>query len=166
MLVSKAIKKMIQFYDGSIHDINHFLKVWSYAKLIGELENIDKDVLETLELAAIAHDIACPLCRKKYGYAGGKMQEVEGVLLAREFYKEMEVSENQLDRICYLVGHHHTVKTIDGIDYQILIEADFLVNADESSLKTQAITKFRNLNFKTKTGIELLNTIYGLEMNE
>ena len=31
-------------------------------------------------------------------------------------------------RVEYLVGHHHTYKDIDGLDYQILVEADFLVN--------------------------------------
>lgn len=38
MIVSEAIEKMIAFYKGSIHDIDHFIKVWSYAKTIGELE--------------------------------------------------------------------------------------------------------------------------------
>ena len=28
--------------------------------------------------------------------------------------------------------HHHTYTGVDGIDYQILLEADYLVNADES----------------------------------
>ena len=34
--------------------------------------------------------------------------------------------------MAYLVGHHHTLKDIEGIDYQILIEADYIVNAYES----------------------------------
>lgn len=38
MIVSEAIEKMIAFYKGSIRDIDHFIKVWSYAKTIGELE--------------------------------------------------------------------------------------------------------------------------------
>ena len=39
-----------------------------------------------------------------------------------------------IDRISYLIAHHHTVTGIDGMDYQILIEADFLVNAAEKGL--------------------------------
>ena len=35
MIVSEAIEKMIAFYKGSIRDIDHFIKVWSYAKTIG-----------------------------------------------------------------------------------------------------------------------------------
>ena len=31
MIVSTAIQKMIEFYKGNRHDVNHFLKVWSMA---------------------------------------------------------------------------------------------------------------------------------------
>ncbi len=84
MVVSEAIEKMIAFYKGSIHDIDHFIKVWSYAKTIGELEGLDAHTQEVLELAAVIHDIACPLCREKYGKALGKLQEQEGPAAAEE----------------------------------------------------------------------------------
>ena len=34
-------------------------------KTIGELEGLDADTQFILEVAAITHDIVCPLCRKK-----------------------------------------------------------------------------------------------------
>ena len=34
MEISDAIEKMIDFYNGNLHDINHFLKVWAFAKNI------------------------------------------------------------------------------------------------------------------------------------
>lgn len=40
-------------------------------------------------------------------------------------------AENVIERVCYLIGHHHTYTGIDGRDYQILVEADFLVNLYE-----------------------------------
>ena len=58
--------------------------------------------------------------------------------------------------------HHHTYKDVDGLDYQILLEADFLVNGDESNLTKEAIEKMKKNVFKTKTGIELLNHIFEL----
>ena len=72
MIVSAAIQRMIGFYRGNCHDINHFLKVWAMAKTIGELEGLDRHTQEVLELAAVIHDIACPLCRKKYGNTNGR----------------------------------------------------------------------------------------------
>ena len=29
MIVSAAIQKMVEFYKGDLHDIDHFLKVWA-----------------------------------------------------------------------------------------------------------------------------------------
>ena len=160
-MIAKAIEKMIVFYEGSTHDIEHFLKVWGHAKTIGELEKLEQKTQQTLELAAIVHDIACPLCREKYGSTAGPYQEKEGIPLTAEFYKEFNLPSAQLERICYLVGHHHTFKDIAGLDYQILVEADFLVNASESRMSRNAISNFRETVFQTKAGTRLLDEIYG-----
>ena len=48
------------------------------------------------------------------------------------------------------------------MDYQILLEADFLVNADESGYTKSAIRSFRERVFRTAAGIRLLNSIYQL----
>ena len=74
MTVAEAMQKMILLSNGNQHDINHFLKVHAYAATIGACEGLPEDTLQTLELAAIVHDIACPLCREKYGNTNGKYQ--------------------------------------------------------------------------------------------
>ncbi len=159
-MTAKAIEKMIHFYKGNLHDIEHFLKVWGYAKTIGELEQLDQRTQEILELAAIAHDIACPLCREKYGSTAGPYQEAEGIPLTKEFYADFALPEDELDRICYLVGHHHTLSSIDGMDYQILLEADFLVNASESRMSQNAIEHFYSTVFKTEHGRALCRSMF------
>ena len=161
-MISKAVKNMILFYEGRVHDIDHFMKVWGYAKTIGELEHLDVHTQETLELAAIVHDIACPLCREKYGNTAGPYQQSEGIPLTRAFYVDFGIPSEQLERICYLVGHHHTFRDIKGLDYQILVEADFIVNASESNMSIKAIQSFYKKVFKTSTGKKLLTEIYGL----
>ena len=65
MEISKILEKMITFSNANLHDIYHFIRVWTYAKTIGELENLDVTTQYILEVAAITHDIACPLCREK-----------------------------------------------------------------------------------------------------
>lgn len=80
---------MIEFYKGNRHDVNHFLKVWAMAKTIGELEGLDRHTQEVLELAAVIHDIACPLCREKYGDTDGKHQELESPALVEAFFTEL-----------------------------------------------------------------------------
>ena len=160
MIVSSAIGKMIAFYQGNRHDIDHFLKVWAFAQTIGEQEGLDDQTQLTLELAAVVHDIACPLCRQKYGNANGKYQEMESPPLVEGFFAGMPVERDMAERISWLVAHHHTYTHVDGLDYQILLEADFLVNADEGGLARAAIENMRQSVFRTGAGVRLLDSIY------
>ena len=48
----------------------------------------------------------------------------------------------------------------DGIDYQILVEADFLVNLAEEQSSRETIESVKGKIFKTKTGIWLINKIF------
>ena len=160
MKIAAAIEKMTDFYKGNIHDIYHFLKVWAFAKNIGEAEGLDPKTQETLEMAAVVHDIACPLCREKYGNTSGKHQEEESAPLVAEFFKDVPAGELDVERITWLVTHHHTYTNVEGMDYQILLEADFLVNADEGALVRAAIENMRQSVFRTGVGIRLLDSIY------
>ncbi len=162
MRVSDIMNKMILYSHGNTHDINHFLKVYGYAKTIGECEGLPPDEQETLEIAAILHDIACPLCREKYGNTDGKKQEEEGMPLVRNFLDGL-VEKEMIERIAYLVGHHHTLTDIEGMDYQILIEADYLVNADENNYPEDNIRNMLEKVFKTDTGKMLLKAIYRID---
>lgn len=49
-ITAVAIEKMIDFYQGNLRDIEHFLKVWAYAKTIGEQESVDENTQGILEL--------------------------------------------------------------------------------------------------------------------
>ena len=37
-IIDRAIEKMIALSDGDLHDIEHFIKVHAYARLIGRSE--------------------------------------------------------------------------------------------------------------------------------
>ena len=158
--VADLMQRMIAYSDGNLHDIAHFIKVHSYARTIGIQEGLPDYEQETVELAAIIHDIACPLCRIKYGNTNGKHQEEESAPLVREILEGIDIPAAMADRINYLVSHHHTYTIVDGIDYRILLEADFLVNADESNMSADAILNARSSFYETKTGIALLDSIY------
>lgn len=160
MMVAAAVERMTDFYKGNIHDIYHFLKVWAFARNIGKAEGLDPKTQETLEMAAVVHDIACPLCREKYGNASGKHQEEESAPLVRKFFKDVPAGELDIERITWLVTHHHTYTNVEGMDYQILLEADFLVNAGESGYSKDAIENFGRNVFRTETGMRLLKSMY------
>lgn len=159
-LISKVTKEMIAYFDGDIKRINHALKVYSFAKTIGELENISSDKLEILELAAILHDIGIKVSEEKYNSSSGNYQQIEGPPVAKEILNFLNVDNNIIERVCFLIGNHHTYSKIDGTDFQILVEADFLVNINEDNLDTKEINSIKEKIFTTKTGKEMLKLMY------
>ena len=159
MSVSEIMEKMIAFSDGNTHDIDHLIRVWTYAKTIGELEGLDTETQSVLEIAAITHDIACPLCREKYGNTNGKHQETEGAAMVRDFLADTGITEEQTERVAFLVGHHHTFTGIDGSDYQILIEADYIANATEKNYSGTNVENFLGKIAKTSAGKRLIEEI-------
>ena len=162
MTIAQIMEKMIAYSEGNIHDITHLSCVWTYARTIGMLEGLDAETQFILEVAAITHDIACPLCRKKYGNTNGTYQELEGGPLVRSFLADTGMTEPQIDRVAFLVGHHHSPEKVDGIDYQILIEADYIVNASESGYSAAAIESFVEHTMKTASGIRLIRSVFDI----
>ena len=90
----------------------------------------------------------------------GINQEKESAALIAEFFKDSDLPQDFTDRISFLVSNHHTIDQIDGIDYQIIIEADYLVNADESHFSGHNIKNMYDKVFKTETGKFLLCSMY------
>lgn len=160
MTIAEIAMRMIAYPGETRRDINHLLKVHAFARLIAEGEHVDANTLRTIEAAALMHDIAIPLCREKYGSTEGSLQEREGRELARAFFRGTDAEEALVDRVAYLVGRHHTLTDIDGIDCQILIEADYLVNADESGYEKKNVRNMLERVFRTKTGAEILKRMY------
>ena len=95
------------------------------------MEGLPANVQETLEAAIVVHNIGIHPAERKYGHCDGPLQEQEGPPLARELLARLGWEENVIERMAWLVGHHHAYTDIDGADYQILVEADFLVNLFE-----------------------------------
>ena len=162
MHINKVTTAMIDYYQGQPKRIQHFLKVHAYAKLIGEQEGLDKEILDILEVAALTHDIGIKISEEKYNSSAGKYQEVEGPAVAQQMLEDLQYDKAKTDRVCYLIGHHHTYDQIDGIDYQILVEADFLVNIlDDGLAKEAALQAYQNI-FKTESGKNICQEMFAL----
>lgn len=159
-MINKLHLAMINLYSGDSKRIQHFCKVHSYAKLIGELEKVDQNTLFVLEVAALTHDIGIHLCEEKYGDCNGKLQEKEGPVIAKRMLSELGFGDAVSDRVQYLIAHHHTYTNIDGIDYQILVEADFLVNMYEDNLSKDAIEAAYNTIFRTESGKRICKEMF------
>ena len=133
-------KAMLQHFSGDARRCQHLIKVASLAKEIALLEGADAALVDLVEAAGFIHDCGIVAGEAKYGkgHCTGKIQEQEGPAIAQKILSKLGYAAKDVERICYLVGHHHTYTDIDGLDYQILVEADFIVNFYEDGLSKEA----------------------------
>jgi len=160
--------EMISHDVGDPKRIQHFIKVSSFAALIARQEGLDGHIQSLLEAAGYIHDIGIRLAEQKYGYQNGKLQEELGPDAAREMLEKCGFKADDIERICWLVAHHHSFDDIQGIDYQILVEADFLVNLMEHGSDIETCRATYEKIFRTKTGRQICRTMFledrGFEM--
>jgi HD superfamily phosphodiesterase len=159
-ILAKITSKMIEYETGKPEKAGHFLKVHGFSQTIGQLEKISDEELFTLEIAALVHDIGINPSREKYGSSAGKYQETEGPAVAEKLLESFDIPYKIKNRVSFLVGHHHTYKGIVGIDWQILVEADFLVNMFEESMSSDAIKSAYDKIFKTAAGKRFCEMLY------
>lgn len=161
-MIDTVFRAMIDYFAGDPKRIQHFIKVHAFAVAIARGENMLPQDRYTLEIAALVHDIGIKISEVKYNSSAGKYQELEGPAQADKLLTGLGVDRSVIDRVCYLVGHHHTYKDIKDLDYQILVEADFLVNLYEDNESRDVALNVRDRIFRTETGKNLLSTIYGI----
>lgn len=161
-MLNKLTMAMIEYFTGDPKRIQHFLKVHEFAKLIALNENLDEITRLIIEGAAIVHDVGIKIGEKLYGTCTGKQQEQLGPPMAKRMLADAGFSAEVTERACYLVGHHHTYTNIDGIDLQILIEADLIVNLYEDGVSVDGIISAYNDIFKTESGKMICRQVFGI----
>lgn len=148
-------------YDRDPALVHHFTKVHGFAAAIGVMEGLDEETQFILETTALVHDIGIRNAMRQYGRSDGKLQETIGPDEAEALLCSLGgYTEEQIERVKYLVGHHHTYTNVEGLDYQILIEADFLVDLYEFPDRYRAILAAEERIFRTESGKRLLHSIF------
>lgn len=158
--LARLLAAMTTFDRGDPRRIQHFIKVHSLARTIALLEGVDPETRFVLEAAALVHDIAICPCEAALGRCDGKIQEEYGPGYARTLLEELQLDPQVIQRVCWLVGHHHSYDHIQAIDHQILVEADFLVNLYEDGVGQQAVRTALDKVFRTQTGIRLCRDMF------
>ena len=161
-MLNRLAMAMIEYYAGDPKRIQHFLKVRELARLIAVNEGLDGKTLLIVEAAGLVHDVGIKIGEKLYGECTGRHQEQLGPPMAKRMLAEAGFDADVIERVCWLVGHHHTYTDIDGADLQILIEADFLVNLYENGDPADAVTAAYNSIFKTESGRQLCRMMFGI----
>ena len=159
-MLNRLCKETIAYDCGDPKRIQHFIKVHAFAKLIAESEGVDAHTCFVLEAAAYLHDIGIHKAEDLLGDCGGKNQEKLGPGEAAPILERCGFSEADAQRVCFLIAHHHTYTGIDGVDWQILLEADMLVNLFEDGAAERAARSALERVFKTETGKELCRQMF------
>lgn len=144
MINISALAAAAAHYDaGDPRRVQHFIKVYGYCRLLGLSEGLDTHTQNMLEAAALLHDIGIHEAERRHGSSAGPYQEQEGPAVARPLLSAAGADESEIERICWLIAHHHSCQAGEDTDFRILLEADFLVNADEDSLPRASVCSGR-----------------------
>ena len=160
MNICDVIESAVSYDRGDPKRINHFMKVYAFAGLIGRKEGISDRELDILEAAAVLHDIGIHNAEMLHGSSDGKYQELEGPGVAADILSALGADNEFIGKVCNMVGRHHTYTGIDSLSLHILIEADFLVNIFEDGMSDTAIASVKEKIFRTAEGTRLLEEMY------
>ena len=156
----QAVGLMKEHFKNEERYVNHALQVTAFAETIAQKEGIEHAFLnEVITLSGVFHDVGIPVALEKHGTGAGPYQEREGEPVARELMTKLSIRPDILERVCFIVGHHHTRAAVDGLDFQVIWEADALVNIPASWGKRayeHTLPELIELNFRTRTGRELI----------
>lgn len=159
-LLDRLAMEMIAYDKGDPKRIHHFLKVHDFVRLIGVAEGLEEKTLFRLEAAAYVHDIGIHEGERRFGRNDGKIQEDLGPAEAEAMLERLGFEAEDIRRISWLVGHHHSYGSIDGPDAQILAEADMLVNQYEDGADRKRNEALYHRLYKTETGKRLFEALY------
>lgn len=166
--LEKAIEEMKLAFKDLPYGIEHTTRVLENAGYILNGEAVSGPARETVFLAAVLHDIGAVEAQRKYGSLEGHFQELEGPPVARSILERIGTPANITERVCYIVAHHHTPAKIDGLDFQILWEADLLESLQAGAEKEERHTLRQKVldNFRTASGRRLAGERLGLASPE
>ena len=159
LLKERISLEMKKYFGTDFKRVTHALQVARYAEQILKMEGGNPLVVMG---AAYLHDIGIHEAEKKYGSTAGEVQEKEGPPIAREMLQKLNVQKEVIDEICDIVGHHHSPKKEETLNFQILYEADWLVNIEEEGISKDRgkVERVIGKVFKTVTGKKLAEARY------
>jgi hypothetical protein len=159
LLKERIALEMKKYFGADFKRIHHAMKVAKYAEQILKSEGGNPLVVMG---SAYLHDIGIHEAEKKYRSPAGHYQEMEGPIIAKEILEGLEVQKELIEEICDIIGHHHSPREEERLDFQILYEADWLVNIEEEGISKnrKKVEELIRKIFRTVTGKQLAEKLY------
>ena len=134
--VNRVAMRMKTYYHGDADQVQHFVRVYTLAKTIGELEKLDDEEQECLELAAVVHNVCGD----------------DPVPAVRDILKSCGVEDEVNLHVCHIVGNMENYDHISSLDHQIFVEARMIVEFKEKGASPDEIVRFAEKRFITNYG--------------
>lgn len=143
--VNRVALRMKQYYGGDMDMVQHFVRVYTLAKSIGELEHLSDEEQFDLELAAVVHNV-----------------EGDRIPVVRDILRECGIAEAVSMKVCHMVENAENYEHIGTLDHQILIEAKLIVDFKEQNTPEKEIIRKAEDIFLTNTGKLFLKRAFHL----
>jgi len=159
LLRQRIALEMKKYFGTDFKRVHHAVKVARFAEQILKMEGGNPLVVMA---AAYLHDIGIHEADRKYGSHSDHYQEKEGPGIAREILERLIVPKRVIDEVCDIIGHHHSPREEDTLHFQILYEANGLVNIEEEGISKdrEKVEQLIGRVFRTVTGKRLAEELY------
>jgi len=160
-LVTRLHQEVITYFAATdLTQIEHTETVHNFAQLIARLEKCDERTQCLIEMSALLHDIGCPNAKLKYGNTNAPNQEKEGKPLAAQMLASYPMPEEDKALIAEVVGAHHHLNVLKTLGFEILAEADLIVNLLEGYYKPEQAQHLYDHFVTTESGKELYRNMF------
>jgi len=143
-----------------------------HAEAVAEqAENIAKSMsseqggdMMVIMAAAYLHDIGIREAERKFNSSAARYQHSEGPPVAQEILTQLKAKSELIDEVCDIIGHHHTPRAEETMNFKVLYDADLIVNKVEQYQETPPTQEqFDRLLqiFLTKAGTEQGEKVLG-----
>jgi DNA-directed RNA polymerase subunit RPC12/RpoP len=132
LLKDRVAIEMKRYFGKDFKRIGHAARVARYAEQIVKEEKGNPAVVLC---AAYLHDIGIHEAERKYQSTAPGYQRKEGPPIARDILTRLGAKEDLIDEVCDIVGHHHQPGDEESLNFQIIYDADLLVNLEDKQKK-------------------------------
>jgi putative nucleotidyltransferase with HDIG domain len=160
LLKERVAIEMKRYFKQDFKRIGHAANVARYAEQIVKGERGDPAVVLC---AAYLHDIGIHEAERRYKSTAAEHHEEEGPPIAREILKRLGATEDLIEEVCDIIGHHHHPRDEETLNFNILHDADLVVNLEEKQKKApidrEELVTLIERSFQTGGGRQLAESI-------
>lgn len=126
---NKVAASMREYFGGDSRRIKHAEAVAEQAEIIGKAAG-GADMLVIIACGYL-HDIGIKEAERKFNSSLARYQHSEGPPVARELLTTLKAQPELIDEVCDIIGHHHSPRETETVNFKVLYDADLIVNMAE-----------------------------------